>query len=68
MELLRDNECCNAIPVVALTSTELNDQEQGRLAKESITSVLIEDIAEQEQLLNKIRALLGSKDSRHQAA
>ena len=68
MQLLRENEQFNAIPVVALTSTELGEQEYDWLAKESITSVFIEDIAEQEQLINKIRALLGTKDSRHEAA
>jgi signal transduction histidine kinase/DNA-binding response OmpR family regulator len=68
MQLLRENEQFNAIPVVALTSTELGEQDYDWLAKESITSVFIENIAEQEQLINKIRVLLGTKDSRHEAA
>ena len=68
MKMLRDNESFNEIPIVALTSTALNEQEQEWLTKESITSVIIEDIAEQNQLLNRIRALLGPKDSRNQAA
>ena len=68
MTLLGENDYYNAIPVVALTTAELSEKEQGLLEKEAISSVLIEDTAEQEQLLNKIRALLKSNGARHRAA
>ena len=65
---LRDNPSLKSIPVVAISATQLSEQEKEWLAKESVTSVLIEDIAEQQQLLQKIRALLGTNNSRHEAA
>ena len=68
IKLLKNNERSAAIPVVALTGTELSEQEKEWLVKESITCVLIENIEEQEQLLNKIRLLLEPKKSRHEAA
>ncbi|MGD8939132.1 MAG: response regulator [Gammaproteobacteria bacterium] len=67
MEMLHDNERFNTIPVVALTNTELSEQEQNWLAK-APHRILLDDSTAQEQFLTKIRALLRTIDSRNWAA
>ena len=67
MAMLHDNEPFNTIPVIALTNTELSEQEQTWLAK-TPHHVFLDDSTAQEQFLNKIRTLLRTIDSHNWAA
>ena len=67
MEALYNNESFNAIPLIALTNTELSEQEQTWMAKEP-HRVILDDSTAQEQFLNKIGSLLRTIGARNRAA